>query len=246
MQPTPRAVALAPLINRALADVAAALRRSEPFVPATAKRTFLLGAGDYAELVLLPKLAARLASSAPGIDLFIRAVPDDIPAAIALGDLDAVIAPARPRDVAGPGIFQRLLFEEQFVCAVRAGHPATTRRLTLDRYCSLDHLLIAPRGTYGGLVDDALATLRKRRRVALAVPHFLIVPHVVASTDLVVTLASRVAAAFTNTHDLVMLRPPTELALDGFPMHLLWHERAHADDAQRWFRDQIAVVAGGA
>lgn len=246
MQPTPRALALAPMLSRALTDVAAALRRPEPFAPSTARRTFHLGAGDYAELVLLPRLVARLATAAPGIDLFIRTVPDDIPTAIARGELDAVIAPARPRDVAGPGIYQRLLFEEQFVCAVRAGHPATQRKLTLDRYCSLDHLLIAPRGTYGGFVDDALAALRKRRRVALAVPHFLIVPHVVAGTDLIVTLASRIAAAFADSHRLATLRPPAELGLDGFLMHLIWHERAHADDAQRWLRDQIATVAGSA
>jgi hypothetical protein len=29
-------------------------------------------------------------------------------------------------------------------------------------------------------------------------------------------------------------------------MHLLWHERTHADDAQCWLRDQIAAVAGSA
>lgn len=247
MQPTPRALALAPMLSRALADVAAALRRPEPFAPATARLTFHLGAGDYAELVLLPKLAARLAKAAPGIDLFVRVVPDDMPGALARGDADAAIVPLRPRDVvAGPGLYQRLLFEEQFVCAVRTGHPATQRRLTLDRYCSLDHLLIAPRGTYGGFVDDALAALRKQRRVALAVPHFLIVPHVVASTDLIVTLASRIAAAFAESHRLATLRPPSELALTGFPMHLVWHERTHGDDAQRWLRDQIAAVAGGA
>jgi DNA-binding transcriptional LysR family regulator len=246
MQPTPRALVLAPLLGRALADVAAALRRPEPFAPATARRTFHLGAGDYAELVLLPELAARLAKTAPGIDLFIRTVPDDIPTAIATGELDAVIAPVRPRDVAGPGTYQRLLFEETFVCAVRSGHPATHRRLTLERYCSLDHLLIAPRGTYGGFVEDSLAALRKQRRVALAVPHFLIVPHVVASTDLIVTIASRIAATFADTHRLATLRPPAELALEGFSMHLIWHERAHADDAQRWLRDQIVAVAGSA
>src|SRR5690349_19107258 len=36
MQPTPRALALAPLLNRALTDVAAALRKPEPFAPSTA------------------------------------------------------------------------------------------------------------------------------------------------------------------------------------------------------------------
>src|SRR5438128_7188669 len=37
MQPTPRAPGLAPLLNRALTDVAAALRTPEPFAPSTAR-----------------------------------------------------------------------------------------------------------------------------------------------------------------------------------------------------------------
>ncbi len=244
MEPTPRALTLAPRVHRALGEVAAALRRPEPFAPASARRTFQIAAGDYAELVLLPALAARIAAVAPGIDLFVRAVPDDIPGAIARGDVDLVLAPTRPSDVSGPGTYQRLLFEERFVCAVRRGHPAATRRLTLERYCALDHLLIAPRGTLGSFVDDALAPLGRQRRVAVAVPHFLIVPHVVASTDLIVTLASRVATAFADSHKLAILKPPPELALVGFSMHQIWHERAHGDDAQKWLREQIAAVAG--
>ncbi len=245
MLPTPRALALAPLVHRALDGIAGALRHPEAFDPTTARRSFLIGAGDYAELVLLPALVSRLAATAPGIDLFVRTVPDELATALARGDLDVVIAPARPRDASGPGMYQRHLFDEQFVCALRRDHPAARRRLTLDRYCALDHLLIAPRGTAGGFVDDALAALDRQRRVVLAVPHFLIVPHVIATTDLIVTLASRIATAFAGSHRLATLRPPPELALTGFAIHLLWHERSHGDDAQRWFRDQIAAVAPG-
>lgn len=237
--PTPRADELGPVVRRALGELAAAWRGAA-FDPATAVRTFHLGAGDYAELVLLPGLVARLARLGPRLDLFVHPVPEDIPGVLARGELDAILAPARARDLVAGG-FQRHLFDESFTTAVRADHPSAGGRMTLDRFCALDHLLVAPRGTAGSFVDDALAALGRRRRVALAVPHFLIVPHVIAATDLVVTVASRLAAAFAETHRLVLRPPPVELA--GFPIHLLWHERTAADAGQRWLRDQIVAVA---
>ena len=240
MLPTPRALVLTPLVERALVEVAAVLRPPEVFDPRTSRRTLRIGAGDYAELVLLPALFARMAEQAPGIDLFVRTVPDDIPAGLAAGDVDLALAPIRPQDTSA-ACYQRLLFDETFVCAVRRGHPATRQRLTLDRFCAMDHLLIAPRGTPGGYVDDALTARGRTRRVALAVPHFLIVPHVIARTDLIVTLASRIAAAFAESHGLATLRPPVDVP--GFAIHMIWHERAHGDAAQRWLRDQLAAVA---
>lgn len=237
--PTARAEALQPVVAHALAELAA-VWRGGGFTPATARRNFHLAAGDYAELVLLPALVARLAALAPGVELFVRTVPEDVAGALASGAVDAVLAPARPRDLTG-GCFQRALFDETFTCAVRAAHPGARGRLTLDRFCALDHLLIAPRGTAGGFVDDALAALGRRRRVALAVPHFLIAPLVLAGTDLIATVPRRIATAFAPMVDLALRPPPIELT--GFTTHLLWHERAAADPAQRWLRDQIVAVA---
>ncbi|MBK9037350.1 MAG: LysR family transcriptional regulator [Myxococcales bacterium] len=238
--PTARAEALAPVVARALGELALVWRGVE-FDPATTARTFHVGAGDFAELVLLPALVARLAKVAPRIDLFVRPVPDDIGGAMAAGEVDVVLAPARPRDLTG-GCYQRHLFDETFTCAMRADHPAARARLTLDRFCALDHLLIAPRGTAGGFVDGALAALGRQRRVAVAVPHFLVAPLVLAATDLIATIPRRVAAAFEPGVALALRPPPLEVA--GFGVHVLWHERTATDPAQAWLREQIVAVAG--
>ncbi len=241
--PTERALALAPVVTRLLDELAAAWPGGG-FDPATARRTFHVGAGDLAELVLLPPLAARVARLAPGVELFVRPAPDDPGAALASGEVDVVLAPVRSRDPRPltSGCYYRPLFAETFTCAMRAGHPAARGRLTLDRFCALDHLLVAPRGTAGGFVDDALAAVGRQRRVAVAVPHFLVAPAVVAATDLVATLASRVVAAFARSHRLVMRPPP--VAVPGFTMHAIWHERTHEQAAHTWLRDQLAAVAG--
>jgi DNA-binding transcriptional LysR family regulator len=239
MVPSALAVRLAPQLRRVLEDLAGVLR-GETFDPATAQRTFRVGASDYVELVVLPKLSARLARLAPGIDLWVHTFDDWGDAELATGKLDCVLAPPR-RNARPSGMFEKVVLDESFTCVMRAGHPLAGSRLTLARYCELPHLMVAPRGTPGSFVDDALAAVGRSRRVALAVPHFLVVPYVIAATDMVATLADRVAALFATTLDLALVPPPVAIA--KFAIALAWHERNHRDPAQRWLRDQIAAAA---
>jgi len=239
MVPSALALRLAPQLRKVLEDLAGVLR-GETFDPATARRVFHLGGSDYVELVLLPRLAARLARLAPGVDLWVHAFDDWGDAELATGKLDCVLAPPR-RNARPSGMFEKVVLHESFTCVMRAGHPLAAARLTLARYCEAPHLMVAPRGTPGSIVDDALAAAGRTRRVALAVPHFLVVPYVIAATDLVATLANRIAALFATTLDLVLVPPP--IAIARFAIAVAWHERNHHDAAQRWFRDQIAAVA---
>jgi DNA-binding transcriptional LysR family regulator len=238
---TARAEALGPPIRRALEDVSRALAPPLPFDPKTARGRVVIGTSDYGELVLLPRLVARLQREAPGIDLRVRAYEDGA-AQLASGAIDVGVAPVRPRDEA-PGIFAKRLFDETFVCVVRKGHPLAQKKMTATRFADARHALIAPRETEGGFVDDALAKLGLSRRVAVAVPHFLIAPHLVAASDLVLTLASRVAHVLAKPVGLAVLQPPRELGLEGFTMSALWHERTQNDPAQRWARNLIFEVA---
>jgi DNA-binding transcriptional LysR family regulator len=235
--PTARAEQLGPVVRRALEELAAAWR-GETFEPRTSQRRFTVTGADYAELVLLPGLAARLAELAPGVQLVFVPMPPDLNGVLASGAVDAMLV---PYGVTGAGLYQRQLFDESFVVAMRAGHPAATGKLTLDRFCALSHLLIAPRGNPGGAVDDALAKLGRRRHVAVSVPHFLVAPHVIVASDLVITMAMRMVAVFASMFELVTRAPP--LPVPGFSVHLQWHERTHHDAAHRWFRDQVADVA---
>src|SRR5580704_4072051 len=95
----------------------------------------------------------------------------------------------------------------------------------------------------GGYVDDALARHGLQRRVSIAVPHFLVAPHIVASSDLLLTMAERVAEVVAKPLGLVVLSPPRELDLAGFTNCLLWHERTHEDPARRWIREVIVAEA---
>ena len=243
MVPTTRAEALAGPIRGALEQVARALGPTT-FDPRTARGKVTLGTSDYVELVLLPKVVARLAEEAPGIDLRLVTIGDDVCDALARGALDLFAAPPATYDKRA-GIVARRIFDDRFVCVVRAGHPLARKKLTLARFTEARHALISPQGKEGGFVDDALARLGLARRVTVAVPHFLIAPHLVASSDLVLTVAERVAAALAEPLGLTILPPPPELALAGFTIATIWHERSQADPMLQWVRELLASVAKG-
>lgn len=239
MLPTPRAEALEGPIRGALAAIERAIGATATFEPAEARRSFTIGTSDYGELVTLPPLLSRLSRDAPGIDLRMRPMDEDWPRALEAGELDLAIGP--PISTVPASIKAQRLFDERFVCVLRAGHPAAKRPLTLARYVALPHALIAPRGRAGGYVDDALAARGLSRRIALVIPHFLVAPFAVANSDLVVTLAERVARAFAGVLPLSIVAPPLELP--GFSFHQFWHERVDRDPAHRWLRACVHEVS---
>lgn len=250
--PTSRADELAEPLTLALAALGRVLSAPEPFEPATTRKSFTLAAADYAQFVVLPPLVARLQARAPGIDLIVRDLGAMSSAdALAHGLVDLVITPRASRlphaaEVFDEGahIFRRHLFEERFVCLVRDDHPRVKKRLSLDTYIDLPHAFIAPRGTPGGIVDDVLGTLGLSRRVSVTVQSFLVAPWVVAQSDLIITLAERLARALSHTLPLRVLKPP--IAIPAFAMEVTWHERRHRDPAHRWLRSELVAACRGA
>jgi len=133
------------------------------------------------------------------------------------------------------------LFEDGFLCAVRRAHPGIGKRLGLDAYIALAHIQIAPRGTAGGPVDDALAERGLARRVAVRTYSFLAAPLLASRSDLVLTAPSRVLLPLAKAFHLRTFPPP--LPIPGFRIFQAWHARVHDDPAHRWFRGVLASVA---
>jgi DNA-binding transcriptional LysR family regulator len=239
--PTARAEAMAEPLAAALSALEATLLASPAFDPRTTARTFYVGASDYAEHVIMPRLLAHLAKVAPGMDVWVRSHVADPRDALARGELDLVIDPARASDRVD-GFHTEQLWRDHFVGVVRRGHPLSRGKMTVDRFAAARHAFVAPRGRLGGVVDDALQKLGRSRRIAFVTANFLVVPQVVAKTDLVITLASRVASVFARVLPLVLFEPP--LALPGFRIAMFWHERRHADPAHAFLRGELLRVSG--
>ena len=124
---------------------------------------------------------------------------------------------------------------------VRRGHAQIKTKLNLETYLAQRHVVIAPGGTPGTLVDSVLAQHGLQRRIALRVTNFLIAPIVVAETDFINTMPARLAKQLAKTYGLRLLPPPLELP--HFEYCMLWHPRLDHDPAQRWLREFVASVS---
>jgi DNA-binding transcriptional LysR family regulator len=243
MQPTPRADDLAGPISSALRLMHSVLR-DDGFDPASAVHIVTIAMTDYAAFVLLPPLLARLAVDAPGIDVRVRGIFGKDEVVDLLDSGEASLALSVPLDTSAR-IMTRPLLREGFACIARPGHPAFAKDADIAAFAAAPHLLVSPEGDRTGLVDRKLAALGLARRVVLSLPQFLVAPFVVAETDLIATLASRVARRFAAANlGIVVHEPP--IALSNFPLAMMWHRRVDDHPATVWLRDCIAGIAASA
>ena len=236
--PTPRAEQIRPRLAAALEALERAVAPGSAFDPTTGSRRFRVVCTDHVELGVMRPLGTRLSTIAPGIDLFSEAPRGTTVERLRQGGCDLAIgAFAKPP----PDICSEDLFEERFVVLMREGHPAAEGRLTVERYADLLHLLVAPGGEPRGAIDDRLEALGLHRRIARMVSTFLVAPFLVAESDLVVTLPSRVTREIGHRLGLIERRPPPEVDV-RFELRMLWHRRAENDMAHAWLRDELRRV----
>lgn len=237
MARTPRAEALQPQLAHVLAEVARLWSVGQSFDPATAQRVFKLSAADHFNLVALPRVVATLRAEAPGVDLEVS-TEVRLTEALEAGRADVVLAPTGT--VVGSELMQQALFAEDFVVLLRAGHPALDAPWDAAAFAALDHVLVAPRGARGGPVDDRLAALGLKRRVAVLTASFASTPAMVAASDLVVTLPRRTATLAASG---ALVTRPLPMAPLRFVTAAFWHVRNHTDAGHRWFRELLHRTA---
>jgi DNA-binding transcriptional LysR family regulator len=233
---TPRAVRLLPALERGLGELERVVADEPEFEPSTARRSFSIGMGDYLQALIAGPLLRQIAALSPGIDLSLVVFPN-LRELVESGAVDLALGISSGVSSA---YSHEPLLEEGFVCMVRREHPQIKKAPSLDKYLAQRHVVVAPAGTPGSLVDTALARRGLERRVALRVTNFLIAPVVVSETDLVNTMPTRLARQFAKIYPLRLLPPPLELP--RFEHCMFWHPRLDHDPAQRWLRDFVARV----
>jgi DNA-binding transcriptional LysR family regulator len=243
MQPTAKALSLARPISDALGQIRGVLEPTSAFNPATARHRLSIAATDYGDLVVVPRLVEALRREAPGIDLVVRPIIDPAASVASLehGDVDALIGGHLP---ASPRIIRSTLFTESFVCIRDAKRAKLKARLTKDDYTRLPHVLFSSAGGDGlpGAIDTMLSRHGRKRRTAITLAHVVAVPFAVAGTDLVATMAERVARRFATAAGVSVVPIPYDV--EPFTIDLLHTRRAMANPALRWFIELVNRVCG--
>jgi DNA-binding transcriptional LysR family regulator len=236
MFPTTRGQALLPALRAALTEMGRVLAAGHSFDPKTAQITWQVAAADYAAYAILMPLLTRLRKSAPGVRIAVREAGHA--KMIKLLESGTIDLGFLSMDGAPDHLHHRVLYKEHYMLVARKRHPALKRKLTVDKFCQLEFVLVSPEGGgFRGITDVILESRGRKRKVLLSVPHFLLVREVVARTDLVAMLPSRLVTDELEKFQVVA--PP--LPIPTYEMGMMWHERAHLDPAHVWLREQALL-----
>jgi DNA-binding transcriptional LysR family regulator len=239
--PTPLAEELLHPVRQAIEQIESVFAYRSGFDPTREKRSFIVAASDYATLLLLPRLVARLADDAPGISLRFRyLIPDPI-TLVAENTVDFVIMPFEM----GKHLEGDPLFVDQWVCAVWSKHPSIGRRITKQQYLTLPHatLSISAILDTASIADHHLHEFALKRHISISTESFLLSLFALRRTSAIAIVPRRLAELVKDFAEIKLLKPPFDLP--DLRETVFWNRRNDASPSHRWMRSLLIDVARG-
>ncbi|WP_093278339.1 LysR family transcriptional regulator [Saccharopolyspora shandongensis] len=234
LAPTEIAERMYPRLQQALEVIDETVSGAGRFDPATSARTFRICATDLGEISLLPPILARLEEQAPRCA--VEVTPLDMAAApqqLRQGRTDAVICTPR---IDAPDLRRDGLFQERYVGLIARDHPRIGERPTLDEYLRERHIVVDPAAGHVD-ADQELTRLGHRREVAARVPHFAVLPELLARTRYLSAVPSGVAGLFTRSSRVRTFELPFEIPT--VEVALYTYRRAIPAPGTDWLRDLV-------
>ena len=236
MQPTPRAQELADSVTVALRHITFALNPKEDFDASTSQRQFTIAMTDVGEVYFMPLLAATLHACAPHLCLTtVRASSIDLKTEMESGRVDLAIGAF---DDLSEAWYQRRLFKQNYVCMFRQTHPLADKQIEMKEFVAAQHLIVASQEQPYLKINQSLEKAGISASAHFKVPHFVAVPYIVSSSDLLVTVPQKLAERAAVPFGLKYVKPP--LRLPSLQTNIFWHRRYHQDAGNLWLRHFIS------
>ncbi len=240
MNPTQRAIELWTSVRAALQHLQCALDQQLDFDPKTSERSFTVRVPDYLMQCAVPRLCARVRADAPNVTLVVDFLQGDKPGSDNPGDIQIRVCAGNW----GPDYRQQRVLLNRFVVAMRAGHPAAGKEMTLDLYLSLSHMITSSIGAR--MIEDRLIRQGLSRRIALTIPSLAAVVPVLEQSDLCTLLPEQWIKHYCAPGTLATAAPPfpdSEFSLD-----MIWRRQDEGDAGHRWLRrvivEEMALLLG--
>lgn len=236
MTPTPMAEQLYRQFREALTAVESAIEATGSFDSRTSHRTFRIAMSDVGAICLVPPLLEHLRLSAPEVTLEVVQVPvKDLMDEMARGKLDVAVGNL---PLLHASARSEVLFPERYVCLLSSSHPRIKGALSSEQFLEERHVVVASPFSIHQNVEEALAERGVRRKAAVRIPHFTILPAIIARSELLVTLPSALGEIFqAGFAGLRCVDLP--VPLPRFEIRLLWHARQQSNPAHVWLRSVI-------
>ena len=232
MEVTPYARQISDRIHQILQEIQSTLLEKEEFNPAIADETFIIATSDFVEATIGIDLLNRLANYAPGIKIRINNLGKEfVLNALDNNRIDLFIGARLP--LKSWHVSQEL-YREEFVCVVRDD---ALEELSIEDYLERSHILVSLRDDFIGEYDKILEQQNLSRRIIWSTPHFMTVPFLLAHSNCIALLPNRMAQHCARDMNLKLFPPP--VAIEGFAVSAIWHQRHNNSPRHQWLRSQI-------
>lgn len=234
MEPTPRAIELSGAVYQILRQAERLMTSNLEFDPSTAKQEFTARMSDLIGYLVLPILLKEIRAVSPGVTIDVLHIsPERTIKALEADQLDFALSMALNHT---NNIKSEALFEDQMVCVMRAGHPLAKKKLTLDQFLEVEQLKVAMSPTDTRFVDNLLADQGLARKLVANVPHWLLIPEVLAHTSMLAVFSSRLANRFPPGQ---LITKPLPFDSPPFFWTLYWHRRYDNSASHQWMRGLV-------
>jgi DNA-binding transcriptional LysR family regulator len=234
MEPTPRALELGDEVQQILRQVQRLMYSHVDFDPLHSEREFTARMSDLIGALVLPSIVARLRTSAPAISLnVLHMSPERTVQSLEADQLDFGISMELEHS---RSLLESPLCADRMCCVMSADHPLASGKLTLQAFLKYPHLRVSMSPTDIRFVDNVLADRGLKRKIAINVPNWLLVPPTLIGSDLLAVVSERLARRFASG---VLVAKPLPFESRPFEWTLYWHRRYDKSAPHVWMRTLV-------
>jgi DNA-binding transcriptional LysR family regulator len=178
----------------------------------------------------------RLQNLAPNITLDLLWSGEGFSEPLERGEIDLAVTPTRYLSAAHPS---ESLFDDEFTCVAWSGNKRIKRRLSIETYLSLGHVVVRfGRVQQVATVDEWFVEhFGHRRRIEVVTTTFNLVPQLLIGTSRIATLHRRLATFYQRYLPLKLVAPPLEIP--RLEESMQWHRSRDRDPGIIWLRSVL-------
>ncbi|MGY2292475.1 LysR family transcriptional regulator [Pseudomonas sp. SDO528_S397] len=239
MEPTPRARSIVERTREVIATIDQEILPNPTFEPTESRETFTFCLSEIGEVVFLPALFDRLRSAAPHANIRCLSLgPKDLLEALREGRVDSALGYFP--DLDAPNIYQQRLFSHDLVCLIGRHHRVKAERLTMDEFCTLEHVQVRDGSRSQEMYESFLTGQGIERKIVVQMSHYMSLSAIIERSELIAVMPRSVARIYEKDSAVRMIEPPVEIPPYSLKHH--WHARNQKDPRHVWLRRQVVEI----
>jgi len=239
MQPTRKAMELAPKIAEALTSISGVLSAEPEFSARDSSYVFNIGLSDDIEAYLAPRIVNAVAADDLGVSFAFHQSNSSLwKQSLQDPDMDLVIC-SEPKDF-NTSYSSQVLFSSSYSCLFRSRERATDEPIGLEEYFAANHVRISYDGRRG-FIDDMFEAAGYARHVTASFTHFSGALTTLMSSAVIATLPTFAAESYAEMTDLSV--SPVPLPVPSFRCFMVWDISRHNKAHHEWLRQFIGELA---